>query len=159
MYKPNFLLLIFLIASCEQKGQAVRRQPTVVDTLDHQNVYEIVEKMPHFRGGYELLMPYIQNNLVQPANDDWNGAIYFSFVVDTTGKIRNPAVYKKSPNQNSLKDLHEFENEGLRIITTMPDWIPGMDNGKKVCVKCFAPVKFGIKTKHAVKNIDSTTKF
>lgn len=101
-------------------------------------VYIIVKKMPEFPGGTDSLAKYLRKNLQYPAEAreaGITGKVYLNFIVDTSGRILSPRVIKSSGNK-ALND------EALRVIGNMPNWVPGSDSLKRVKVSINLPVNF-----------------
>lgn len=102
-----------------------------------QNPLTKAEKMPEFPGGEPALMNFIKNNLKYPvlaAEAKIQGTVIVNYVIGRDGKIRNPKVI------SSPDDL--LSNEALRILRVMPDWMPGIQDGKPVPVSYTIPFKF-----------------
>lgn len=109
------------------------------ETYQEEEVLHYAEKMPEFPGGMSELQDYIKKNLKYPEiakEMDIQGTIYVRFEVDKDGKITNPTILKSVPNGKSL------DQETLRLIKSMPLWIPGEQNGSKVKVYFTMPVRF-----------------
>lgn len=99
----------------------------------------IAEKMPEFKGGTKALMQYIQENLKYPqweSENDIQGTVYVSVVIDEKGKVTKPEILR------SVAGSKNFDAEVMRVITTMPDWIPGEEKGVPVAVKYNLPFRF-----------------
>jgi len=116
------------------------------DTIDGQIVYpfadKTLDKLPEFPGGNAMMMSFIRKNLIiQKEQEDWQGSIYISFIVDTTGQVRNAYIYKRY----FKGALTPIENEALRVVNIMPIWSVGQKKGKKVPVQITLPIKFGLK--------------
>ena len=62
------------------------------------------------------------------------GRVIVQFVVDKDGSISNPEVVRGV-------DAY-LDKEAIRVISSMPKWRPGVQNGKKVRVKYTVPVVF-----------------
>lgn len=99
-----------------------------------EKVYEVVEQMPSFPGGQEALMTYINHNIKYPEEDCGQGRVTVSFIVEKDGSITN-ATIRRSVDP-------AFDREALRVISSMPKWIPGKNNGRKVRVRFNVPVQF-----------------
>ncbi|MBO9702094.1 MAG: energy transducer TonB [Sporocytophaga sp.] len=110
------------------------------DTITpNEGPYTHVEQMPEFKGGFELMIAYIQQNLKYPKWERQNkieGIVYATFVVDKNGKIKDPRILK------SVEGSRNFDGEVLRLIHEMPDWEAGSHNGEKVDVVFNLPVNF-----------------
>lgn len=103
------------------------------------SVQTIVEVMPEFPGGMVEMNKFIASHLKYPEFEKEagiEGNVYVRFVVGSTGKIFNVVILK------SIKDHPSFDKEVKRVIALMPDWKPGMNNGKPVPVYFTIPVKF-----------------
>lgn len=99
-------------------------------------VFTVVENMPEFIGGVNILYEYIQRNIRYPANNrnrEINGTIYVSFVVDEKGKTRYVEIKK---GLDPILDVAAIE-----VIENMPLWIPGFHRGIPVSVAYILPIK------------------
>lgn len=126
--KYIFILLIGLLFS-----QVVIAQ----DISAKQEAYVKVDKMPEFPGGQVALVKYLSKNIKYPVESKKNkvkGKVVVSFVIDKIGKVTNAKIVK------SLNE--ECDKEALRVISSMPDWIPGEKNGQKVDVLFSLPINF-----------------
>ncbi len=106
------------------------------------NVYDVVEQMPNFPGGYQKMHEFIEKNLHYPkecAENGIQGRVIIDFVVERSGKLTNIRVVK-SVNP-------ALDKEALRIVKLMPKWIPGKQCDKKVRVKCIIPIPFRLSQK------------
>ncbi len=104
-------------------------------------VFQIVEQMPEFQGGEEALLKYLSKNIKYPeiARDaNTQGTIFITFVVDENGRITSPQVLR-GLNGPGAK---ECANEAMRVVSSMPAWKAGKQNGKAVRVQYNLPVKF-----------------
>lgn len=100
-------------------------------------IHEHVEIMPDFPGGMAALMKYLGTNIKYPTISQEMGSagkVIVQFVVDKDGTITNPAVVRGV-------DAY-LDKEAIRVISSMPKWKPGVQNGKKVRVKYTVPVVF-----------------
>ncbi len=110
------------------------------EKIDGQEVLKFAQTMPSFPNGEPALLKFFNENLDYPANSDWHGKIIMQFTIDTKGAVRNPLVIRK---ENVIKpELEYFEQETLRVINLMPNWLPGKNNGKNVPVTFMLPVTF-----------------
>ena len=81
---------------------------------------------PTFAGGTGKLIEYINTHLKHPAEvilNDVKGTVVVTFVVTKKGEIKDAKVV-----QSLSKDCDE---EALRLINGMPNWVAGTENGKK----------------------------
>lgn len=91
---------------------------------------------PEFPGGSEAWINYLQRMLHVP--DDLEAGdrktVLVKFVVNTDGDVTDAIVIKSGGNA--------FDKEVLRVISRMPKWKPGKQNGKTVAVYFTQPVTF-----------------
>ena len=100
-------------------------------------VYDVVEQMPQFPGGQAAMMKFIADSLRYPSvafENGIEGRVIVKFVVDCEGNIVNPLVVR------SVDPL--LDREAIRLVKSMPKWIPGRQNGKPVCVIYNVPIRF-----------------
>ena len=111
-----------------------------------QDVFDVVEVMPQFPGGAPKLFEYLSQNIRYPKEameSNTQGRVIVTFVVCKDGSICDAKVVKSvSP---------ALDAEGLRVISSMPNWTPGTQSGKPVNVKYTVPISFRLdgKTKEA----------
>ena len=101
--------------------------------------YDVVEVMPQFPGGSAAMMQYLMKNIRYPEESFKNniqGRVIVSFTVGKDGSISDAHVMRHISPQ--------LDAEALRVINTMPNWTPGMQDGKPVAVKYAVPVTFRI---------------
>ena len=145
---PVFLLLFFAF-SCNKSNEiqvtkdenqniTVKKENLVnisesSDKLNTENIEDVnflvVEKHPEFPGGLPALRQYIAENLNYPAEARENkifGTVYLRFVVKKTGEV------SKIELQRGVHEL--LDNEAIRVIKELPDFVPGEQSGKKVNV-------------------------
>jgi protein TonB len=103
-------------------------------------VYEMVEQMPQFPGGESKLLKYITSNIKYPViaqKKHIQGTVIIRFVVTSTGDIKQYEV---------LRSLDAAcDREALRIVASLPRWIPGKQNGTNVDVYYTLPIRFKLK--------------
>jgi periplasmic protein TonB len=106
----------------------------------NQEPFIYVEVMPEFEGGEKALMQYLGNKMRYPAaaqKEKVEGLVVVSFVVNPDGKISNAEI---------LKGLgFGTDEEALRVISNMPAWKPGKQNGRPVAVRYTLPIRFSLK--------------
>lgn len=113
--------------------------PPVVETevVDEDIIVDVAEIMPEFPGGMAALMKYLGTNIKYPTISQEMGSagrVIVQFVVDKDGTITNPTVARGV-------DAY-LDKEAIRVVSSMPKWKPGVQNGKKVRVKYTVPVVF-----------------
>lgn len=109
----------------------------LAERKDTINVYDVVEQMPRFPGGFQKMNEFIEENMQYPkkcAEKGIYGRVIVAFVVERSGQLSNIRV---------VKSVHRaLDKEALRIVKLMPRWIPGEQNGVTVRVNFIIPIKF-----------------
>ncbi|MBP6977824.1 MAG: energy transducer TonB [Lentimicrobiaceae bacterium] len=99
--------------------------------------YTFVEQMPDFPGGEAALREYLMKNVTYPQlakESDVEGTVYVTFIVDKNGNISDIKV---------LRGIGAgCDEEAVRVISKMPRWNPGKQNGRPVPVRFNMPIKF-----------------
>ena len=110
---------------------------TKATTDQDEKVFDVVEKMPEYPGGQVALMEFLAKTIRYPEaahKAGVQGRCIVSFVVETNGAVSNVKVVKSvSP---------EIDAEAERVVGSMPNWLPGRQNGKPVRVKYTVPLSF-----------------
>lgn len=104
---------------------------------EENKVFDVVEQMPSFPGGNSALMEYLHNNVKYPVVAQENGVqgrVVVSFVVEKDGSITDVRVVRSVDPS--------LDREASRVVSSMPKWIPGKQNGSAVRVKYNVPVSF-----------------
>ena len=93
--------------------------------------------MPKFPGGDAARVKYMVENIKYPEpakKQGLQGTVYVSFVIEKDGRITTTKVVRGV--ENSL------DAEAFRVVSAMPNWIPGTDKGKPVRVQFNMPIQF-----------------
>jgi protein TonB len=97
----------------------------------------VVEQNPEFSGGYEAMLKFLKDKMTYPAlaqESGIQGTVFVQFVVSKTGKISLVKVLRGIGGG--------CDEEAVRVVKEMPNWIPGRQNGQAVPVMFQIPVKF-----------------
>ena len=165
---PVLLLAIVIISSCAAKKKAKSVQieiappppppppppPSPLKSQSNDNVqvvrekstdvsdeipFVVVEEMPMFPGGDSTLLSYIVQNTKYPEsakNNKTQGRVIIRFCVNSTGSVDRVSVLKSvSP---------DIDAEAIRVISSLPAFIPGRQGGKPVPVWYMVPVNFAL---------------
>ena len=104
---------------------------------EENTVFEYVEQMPSFPGGDAALMRYLSKYIKYPPLAEENGIqgrVICTFVVERDGSVSDIRI-KRSVDPS-------LDKEAMRVVSAMPKWIPGRQNGQMVRVKYTLPVTF-----------------
>jgi len=108
-----------------------------------------VDEMPYFPGcddktltekrscADNKMLQHIYTNIRYPKEaqkDDAEGVVVVKFIVEKNGQLTNAKI---------ARSVHpKCDEEVLRLVNEMPNWIPAVKDGNKVAVEFNLPVKF-----------------
>jgi len=96
-----------------------------------------VEREPQFPGGIEKFYEILRNNLKYPTEMQQShieGKVFVEFIVEKDGSVTEFKTIR-APGYGS-------EEETQRVLSSIPKWIPGYQNGHPVSVKFAIPIEF-----------------
>jgi periplasmic protein TonB len=100
-------------------------------------IEKVVEQMPEYPGGEKALYEYLSNHIQYPTdalNANKEGKVLVRFVVNEDGSISMVEAAKGFGFGS--------EAEGIRVVSGMPKWKPGRNNGRAVKVWFQVPIFF-----------------
>ncbi len=112
---------------------------TAIPLPEDVKVYTVVEQNPVFPGGEAALLAYIGKNIRYPAlaeEQGVQGQVVLRFVVLEDGSIGDVVVSK------SLEE--SCDREAVRVVKSLPRFIPGKQQGRPVKVWFTCPIRFQI---------------
>lgn len=118
----------------------INRDISVDEDITQTEGYTYKEIMPLFPGGNQQFVKYLYENIRYPFeaySRNIQGQVKVSFTVSPAGKIED------------IKVVHpvnrDLDREAIRLISAMPEWVPGYQNDKPVPVVYTVPINFFIK--------------
>lgn len=114
-------------AKTESAGVEVKKEETFIS----------VEQSPQYNGGNEAMAAFLRKNLKYPrpaSQAGIQGKVYVQFTVGSDGKIENAAAIKGIG--------FGCDEEAVRVVKMMKDWMPGKQAGVPVRVKFTLPIAF-----------------
>lgn len=126
------------IVMLTSKSAAIPRPNT--DKKADVTIFTEAEQMPQFPGGEAALKYYISSHLRYPHEAEIKGIqgkVFVWFVINKLGKVER---VKLARGVNPILD-----EEAIRVVSQMPDWKPGMINGKAVYVSFTMPIVFAFR--------------
>ena len=126
----------------DESGEVLKAKEMIVNEPvkpkeEENKVFDVVEQMPSFPGGMAALMAYLQKSIKYPPVAEENGIqgrVVCTFVVERDGSVTDVRVAKSVDPS--------LDKEAVRVVSAMPKWIPGKQNGQSVRVKYTLPVTF-----------------
>jgi len=132
--------VIEVITKKDNSTKMVALSEVKVTGYANENTFVVTEEMPAFPGGEKALQSWIYSNIkVMKGAEKISGPVYVVFTVDSKGKVKDAQVLKK--------EYPVWEKEAIRVVSNMPDWKPGSQNGKPIDVILQLPIDFSTVTK------------
>ena len=115
--------------------------PGIIETPapPKEETYDLitVDKPPAFPGGEKDLLKYLAENIKYPPlarETGIQGTVALTFIVGKDGRVGDVQVVKEIGGGCG--------KEAVRVVQSMPGWIPGEANGHPVKVRFTLPVRF-----------------
>ncbi len=120
-----------------ENGKEIRYETSSRESENKSNGSNKQIVMPMFPGGPSGLFQFLSQNVHYPEICEKNGIqgrVVVNVIVEADGSI-NEAWVEHSVDLN-------LDREALRVVRSMPKWIPGNDNGNPIRVKYSIPITF-----------------
>lgn len=123
----------------DKYGNSTFNPPTTVNMTQNtkQETVGMIEQQPSFKGGMNAFSNWIGEHMQYPQEalrNNIKGRVVATFYVEHDGSITNVEI---------LKSVHPLlDNETIRLLSSMPKWNPGIQDGKPVRVKYTVPLTF-----------------
>ena len=108
--------------------------PPAPPVVDNTTPVDNPDFPPAFPGGNKKLLEFLQNNLHVPEEIGETVQVQIKFVVGYDGNLQTFDVIKDGGAA--------FNNEVIRVLKKMPQWVPGKKGGHNVSAYFYLPVKF-----------------
>jgi len=156
-------------AEAPQELEESEPEAFVEKTTYGESIYRIVDEMPRFPGcenndkptalknacAKDKLVAFIANELRYPAEateEGLEGMVLVSFVVGENGDIMMPEIKRDIGGKCG--------EEALRVVSLMPKWIPGTQEGETVKVRFNLPINFRLQDDTAAgEEIDEKSQY
>ncbi len=105
-----------------------------------QEKFFLPDEMPEFPGGEQALRQYISENINYPeiARDNGiHGTSYVTVTITKEGKVTGARLARGVDPA--------LDAEAIRVVSSLPKWMPGKHNGQLVDASLTIPVKFELK--------------
>ncbi|MDR1951693.1 MAG: energy transducer TonB [Bacteroidales bacterium] len=136
MKKLTYILTLIFLANSFCYSQTTEEQFTMT----------VIEDAPEFPGGEKARLKYLKENFKYPQNaidSGIQGIVFMSFFVERDGSISNIEVARGIGGG--------CDEEAIRLIEGMPNWIPGKQRGRPVGVQFMMPIRFPLDYKRSDK--------
>jgi TonB family protein len=116
----------------------IKKQAIIPKSLNSdEQIFFIVEEMPEFPGGETALRQFIAGAVKYPADavkKGIQGKVYVTFVVSKDGSVADAKIARGVDPT--------LDAEALRVVNSLPEWIPGKQRGETVNVSYTVPINF-----------------
>ena len=105
--------------------------------IKEDHIFAVVESMPEYPGGDIARQKFLGNNIHYPTmarESGIQGMVYVTFVVERDGSVTDVRVMRGIGGG--------CDEEAIRVVQSMPKWIPGKQRNKPVRVQFNLPVRF-----------------
>ncbi len=108
----------------------------VIPVIDKTKPVYNAEIMPAYPGGMDALRKFLERNLQNPKDLEAGEmvSVKIKFIVGYDGKLQGFETVQDGGDA--------FNNEVVRVLKKMPEWVPGRSNGENISVYYTIPVKF-----------------
>lgn len=142
LQKTNTAIGAFDVQGNTDKGEVLKAeqeiaQPEPPKHEEENKVFDVVEEAPSFPGGQAALQKWLRDNIKYPvvaAENGIEGRVIVQFVVGKNGSVSNVKVVRSVDPS--------LDKEAVRVVSSMPHWTPGRQNGSEVNVRYTLPVTF-----------------
>ncbi len=140
-----FIVFLFLFNSlfAEEKVNLSSNANHIDSTkVEDEPAFLAVENPPEFPGGDQALSAFIARNVRYPPQARENrieGKVFVSFIIEKDGSVSNIKVVKGVGGS--------CDEEAKRVVSILPNFIPGKQNGRPVRVQYFVPINFKLSSK------------
>jgi len=135
-----------LIGQSSTKTTELIKAESVVDLTQDvkkdqtpNHVFTIVETDAEYVGGEKARIAFLSKNIKYPEEARKNGIqgrVYVTFVVEKDGSLTDVQVTRGIG--------YGCDDEAVRVIKLMPNWIPGKQRGEPVRVQFNLPIRFSL---------------
>lgn len=125
-----------IIAPPVASAPAAKAEAAGVETREEKEFIH-VEQSPQYAGGNEAMAAFLRKNLKYPrpaSQAGVQGKVFVQFTVGSDGKVENAAAVKGIG--------FGCDEEAVRVVKMMKDWMPGKQAGVPVRVRFTLPIAF-----------------
>jgi protein TonB len=145
MASGNMMMITDLATDSVKNGTLIDNTDTLVfvpvmNDTEETEPFIAVEEPPFFPGGNTALLKFISDNTIYPAeaaDNNIQGKVLVKFAVSADGSVKRVEI---------ICSVHPLlDEEAARVVSSLPLWKPGKQNGKPVPVWFFVPVNFQLR--------------
>jgi TonB family protein len=148
-YLVYIFLFLFVKVSFTQKDSSSIDNHAL--NIGNPEIFTVVEEMPEFPGGSQQMLKFIAINSRYPESvkeKNIGGKVFLKFVVSEIGAVKDVTILKSS-------GIKELDEEAKIMMSYMPKWKPGKQNGNEVPVYFNLPVSYGLGDPYFIFNVNN----
>lgn len=152
---PNINTKSYLPTYVNSYDYLLKNNSSNIDLQQQDSIYSFADQMPYFGDSAETsmknLMKYFGENINYPdiiISRGISGTIYANLIVEKDGSVSNVKIIR---GLDSLLD-----KESNKVISNLPRWTSGKQNGETVRVAITIPIKFQIALPENLKESSNT---
>ena len=138
--KIGFFATLLLVCMAFQSVKAQENKENAQDkTAQGKEILVTVDEYPKFPGGREAFEEFLAKNVQYPEearNEKVQGIVIVAVVVEIDGSFSDVKVVRGI--EPSL------DEEALRVVNLMPNYVPAKHEGEEVRVQYYVPVEFAL---------------
>ncbi|MBN2174388.1 MAG: TonB family protein [Bacteroidales bacterium] len=122
------------ISSTGKEKQSVQKS-----TSQEEEVHKVVDKMPEYPGGVKAFQKFLIENIKYPEDAKKNGVtgtVFISFIIEKDGSVSHVKMLRGIGSG--------CDEEALRVVSMLPNYNPGIKDGKPVRTEFNVPIKFSL---------------
>ncbi|MBR5532426.1 MAG: TonB family protein [Bacteroidales bacterium] len=115
----------------------MRAKAEAEEEMEDDELYDVAEQMPCFPGGQRALLQYISDNIKYPEvaqEKGIQGRVVLRFIVEKDGSIGEVQILRGVDTV--------LDQEAIRVVKSLPRFVPGKQNDKAVRAWFTLPVAF-----------------
>lgn len=126
----KLIALLLLFYCIDSFSQSTEKQ-------EDNNIYNTagLDVKPEFPGGLDKIKTLVNESYLKTFPAEIKGKVYSMFVVEKDGSLSDVKILR-GVDADKAKEL-------IRILSSLPKWIPGQQNGKIVRVLISLPLVIG----------------
>jgi len=124
-------------APAEENLEVTETKTQVIEQEAPREIFTVVEEQPTYPGGDEARIRFLQANMKYPEEAKElgvQGKVFVTFVVEVDGSITDVKVLRGIGSG--------CDDEAVRVVKSMPRWVPGKQRGVPVRVQFNLPINF-----------------
>jgi len=105
-----------------------------IDTIYTAEHFRIIREQPKFPGDISSWLATHTNYPEKAKDANIQGTVFVTFIVEKDGSVSNVTI---------LRGVNKYlDNEAIRVVSSLPKWTPGKQNGNPIRVGYNLPIRF-----------------